>query len=329
MNLSRRLGAILAAASVLFAAAPAAADDSALNKEGFWTVGRGDAERAACLASINTKAGVMLLMGAEKGEVTLAVGAKKAMRRGKKGVLTTEAYSFEFEPSYNDDGDTLFLAEHLNANALAALRLARAVGVMVDGRTVLDANVENTGLEGALDAVVACSNGKSGWWGPGVGAERIADGPVPNKAADRPVLNKEGVWGLAITQEPGVCVAQAEVDGRRHLQMLGAAGRVGLAVGSDGEDLPRGRKGRVETDAYAFEFKPQYGADSYVAADQPFDSQALLALGRAKWIRVTVDRRELVDVSLEDSGFAELLTAVAACSRGEKGWWGKGAPIAR
>ena len=328
MSSSRRLGAILAAVAVLFAAAPASADDSALNKEGFWTVGRGDAESGSCLASINTKAGAMLLLGAEKGEVTLAVGAKKAMRRGKKGVLTTEAYSFDFEPSYNDDSDTLF-AGHLNANALAALRLASGVGVTVDGRTVVDANVDGTGLEGALDAVVACSNGKSGWWGPGVGAERIADGPVPNKAADGMVLNKEGVWAVAVSEEPGICIAQAAVSDHRHLQILAAVGHMGLAVGSDGEDLPRGRKGRVETDAYAFDFKPQYGADSYVASDQPFDSKALTALAQAKWIRVTVDRRELVDVSLEGTGFADLLDSVAACSRGEKGWWGAGAPAVR
>lgn len=334
MSLSRRVCAYLVAlAALLFAAAPAAADDSALNKEGFWTVGRGEPESRYCLASIRTKAGAMLLLGAEKGEVTLAVGAKKPMRRGKKGVLTTEAYSFEFEPSYNDEGDTLFLsdrhADSLNARALAALRLAGAVAVMVDGRTVLDAKVEDTGLEGALDAVVACSNGKSGWWGPGVGAERIADGPVPNKAADALVYNKEGVWSVAVTEDPGICVAQAAVSEHRYLQILADVGQVGLAVGSDGEDLPRGRKGRVEIDAYAFDFKPQYGADSYVAADQPFDSKALSALARAKWIRVTVDRRELVDVSLEGTGFAEVLDSVAACSRSEKGWWGEGALAAR
>jgi hypothetical protein len=40
---------------------------------------------------------------------------------------------------------------------------------------------------------------------------------------------------------------------------------------------------------------------------------------------VTVDDRELVDASLEASGFAELLDSVAACSRGEKGWWSEGA----
>ncbi len=76
---------------------------------------------------------------------------------------------------------------------------------------------------------------------------------------------------------------------------------------------------------YAFDFKPQYGADSYMAADQPFDSQALFALRRAKWLRVSVDGRELVDAALEGSGFAEVLDAAAACSAGKSGWWGEGA----
>jgi hypothetical protein len=328
MGFSQRLGAILAAAALLLAAAPAAADDSARNKEGFWTVGRGDAEAKGCMASIMAKDDTMLLIQVAPGHVDFVVGAKKKMRPGKKGVLTIGADSFAFEPDYLNDRTMMFF-EDVNGRGLAAIRQAHGVTVQVDGRQLLDVSVENTGLAGALDAVIACSNGKSGWWGPGVGAERIADGPVPDKAADGPVLNKEGVWGLAVSKEPGICVAQAAVGDHRHLQILAAGGRMGLAVGSDGEDLPRGRKGRVETDAYAFDFKPTYGADSFVAADQPFDSRALSALARAKWIRVTVDGRELVDISLEGTGFAELLTSVAACSRGEKGWWGEGPPAAR
>ena len=78
--------------------------------------------------------------------------------------------------------------------------------------------------------------------------------------------------------------------------------------------LPRGRKGRVETDAYSFDFKPSYGGDTYVAFDQPFDSQALFALRRAKWLRIKVDGRLLVDATLENTGFAEILDSAAACS---------------
>lgn len=314
----------LAVAGLLLSTGPVAADDFALNREGFWTVGRDDAEAEGCMASINAKDDTVLIIQVAPGHVDFVVGKSRPMRQGKAGVLTLDGDTFEFRPDYTDKRDMVFF-EDVGGRALAALRTARNVQVRVDGRELLNVGVEHTGLEGALDAVVACSNGKSGWWGPGVGAERLAEGPVPNKAIDDLVLNKEGVWAMGASPDPGVCVAQATVDGGRHLQILAAMGQLGLAVGTDGADLPRGRKGRVETDAYAFDFKPQYGADSYMAADQPFDSQALSALRRAKWLRVSVDGRELVDAALEGSGFAEVLDAAAACSDGKSGWWGEGA----
>ena len=320
----RRVVAMFAMGAMLLGSGPAAADDSALNDEGFWSVGRGEADNTSCMASLSVRAGGMFILRAEAGEVWFAVGAKAPLRGGKTAELSTEAYSFDFTPSLSRGG-ALMADGPLNERALAALRLARGLIVRLDGREVFNADVQGTGLEGALDAAVACSQGKSGWWGPGVGAERLADGPVPNKKADDPDYNKEGIWAVAVSEDPGVCVAQAVAADHRHLQILAGSGQVGLAVGTDGEDLPRGRKGKVETDAYAFDFKPEYGADSYMAAAEPFDSQAIFALQRAKWIRVTVDGQELVDAALEDSGFADLLDSVAACSRGEKGWWGEGA----
>ena len=83
--------------------------------------------------------------------------------------------------------------------------------------------------------------------------------------------------------------------------------------------------GRGDADGHRYDFKPQYGADSYMASATPFDDETLRALREARWIRVIVDGRELVDVNLEGSGFPDVLTSVAACSRGEKGWWGQGA----
>ncbi len=326
MSLSRRLGAILAAAAVVLSAAPVAAADAALNKEGFWTVGRDDADAQGCLASIFGKGDAILIVQVAPGHVDFVVGGEKRMRRGKTGVMMIDADRFEFEPLYTDGGK-LFFFEDPNGRALAALRQARSVTVQVDGRQFLDASVENTGVAGALDAAADCSNGKSGWWGPGVSAKPVADGPAADKLSKEVVYNKEDIWAIAVGAEPGVCVAQAEVDGPRRLQILAANGRMGLAVG--GKALPRGRKGKVETDAYAFDFKPLYDRDgAYMSSEAPFDSQAIFALARAKWVRVTADGRELVDVSLEDSGFAELLDSVAACSRGEKGWWGEGAPAA-
>lgn len=326
MGLWRNLCAFTAL--LMLGATPAVADDSGRNKEGFWTVGRGDAASKSCMASVNAEDKTMLLIQVEPGHIDFVVGKPRPMRRGKKAVLIIDDRRFEFAPDYTDKRDMLFFADP-GAQALAAVRLARHVTVEVDGRELLDVSLEDTGLQGVLDAVVACSNGKSGWWGPGVGAERLAEGPVPNKAADGLVYNKEGLWAVAVSEDPGVCVAQATVAGSRHLQLLAAGGQLGLAVGSDGADLPRGRKGLVKTDASTFNFEPQYGADSYMAAAQPFDARALVVLRRAKWLRVSVDGRELVDVALEGSGFAEVLDAVAACSRSEKGWWGEGAKPAR
>jgi len=173
MGFQRQIACAAALAAIAFAPVPAAAEDYALNKEGFWTVGRGDADSESCMASVPTKAGSLFMLFAEAGEVTVAVATKKPMRRGKKGVLATDAWEFDFEPDYSDEGDTLYLSGHLNSKAMAALRLARAVAIGVDGRTIVDANLEGSGFEGALDALIDCSNGESGWWGPGVAA---ADG---------------------------------------------------------------------------------------------------------------------------------------------------------
>lgn len=323
MRLVQHLGAILAI-STLLASGAARADDSGLNKEGFWLVGRGDADAESCVASTHAEDGTMLLIQVAPGHVDFVVGKERPMRAGRKGVLTIDDRRFDFAPDYADKRDMLFF-EDPGAEALAAVRTARRVAVHVDGREMLNISVENTGLDGALDAVAACSQGKSGWWGPGVGAEKASDGPVPNKSADNLVYNKEGVWAVAVGEEPGVCVAQATVADHRHLQVLGALGRLGLAVGSDGEDLPRGRKGRVETDVSAFAFKPQYGADSYMASAEPLAGEQLADLRRAQWVKISVDGRPLVDAALDGSGFAELLDSVAACSRGQAGWWGAGA----
>lgn len=310
--------------AAIFAAAPALADDSALHKEGFWTVGRGDAEAKSCIASINAGDEAILLIQMAPGHVDFVAGTKRPMREGKAGVLTVGDHRFEFTPDYDDRRDFMFF-EDVGGRALAAVRQAPNVGIIVDGREILHVSVENTGLADALDAVVACSEGKSGWWGPGVGAERLSEGPTPNKLTEEVVYNKEGFWGVAAGGDPGVCVAAAALDGGRYVQLLAAAGQIGLAVATDGQPLARGRRGRVEADGHSYDFKPQYGADSYMASAAPFDEETLLALREARWIRVTVDGRELVDVRLEGSGFPDVLRSVAACSRGEKGWWGEGA----
>ena len=329
MSLSRRLGAILSAAAVLLAppTASAAAKDAVMNKEGYWGI---DVDGGACIASMTLQGGAVFLLHAKDSGVTFALLGRAPLAKGKVVRLETEAYGFDFKATYGDDATSLYYDGELDARALAALRLASQVRILADGRQLAAMTFEGTGFGGALDGVTACSRGEKGWWGPGVGAKSAGNGPAADQPTRKPVYDKQEIWAIIVGKTPGICVAQAELDDKRRLQILAADGRLGLAVASDGGPLPRGRKGRVKTEAYTFDFKPQYDDDgAYMSADQPFDSQALFALSRARWMGVTVDGKELVDAAVETTGFADVLTSVAACSKGEKGWWGEGAPAAR
>lgn len=314
---------IVAFAALLLGAGPAAADDSALNKEGFWTVGRGDAKSETCMASLPTKAGPMLLLQAVSGEVTLVVGTQAPMRRGKKGVITTESYSFEFQPAYNDARDLVFSESSLDARAQAALKLANGVAVGVDGRELLNANLQGTGIENALEAVIACSKGEAGWWGPGVAAPPVVATKENDPGTERP-LHKDGLWTLAADGDG--CSAAVPIEGGGALVLIAANGGRDIMVGAGAAaTFKRGRKGRLETDGYRLDFKPTYDGDDYLQLDRFLDSDGFLALRRATSLRITIDGREEVNVALDGSGFPDVFASLQACGRGETGWWGDGA----
>lgn len=322
MSLFRRVAAIFLSGALLAPIpALAAPQDAVFNKEGVWAI---DVDHGACGASRTLQDGSTFLFRAQDGRLTFGLFGDASLKVARAGRVETEAYGFDFTPSYLEKGHVLFFDGDLTPRAVAALRLARRVRVLTDGRLVADMTFEGTGFEAALDGLIACSQGDSGWWGKGVGAQADDTGPRPDRAADNPVLNKEGDWAIAVSEDPGVCIAQAVVDEHKQIQILAALGRTGLAVGSDA-DLPRGRRGKVETDGYAFDFTPGYGGTRYLTSNEPFDDATFAALHRAKWLRVSVDGRPLVDIDLTDTGFAALLDSVAACSKSEKGWWGDGA----
>jgi S1-C subfamily serine protease len=146
----------------------AAGEKPVLAKEGFWSVGVGDGiDAGRCIASVPVKAGGMFILMADQGQVTFGFVARGQLRQGRQGLFETEAYSFDFAPTFGKEGDVLYFDDVMNKNALAALRLAKAIRVSVDRRVVLAVDVENTGLEAALDAVIDCSKGQRGWWGKG------------------------------------------------------------------------------------------------------------------------------------------------------------------
>jgi hypothetical protein len=313
---------IVAFAALLLGAGPAAADDSARNKEGFWTVGRGSAKSEVCMASLAAQGGTMFILSASPDGVSFVVGSKSPLRRGKKGTIATDAYSFDFEPAFNDKGDLLFFDGVMNDRALAALKLARALGVTVDGRTVLDAKVEGTGLENAIEAAVACSKGQSGWWGPGLEVQPTLHATKEEEAG--PPLHKDGFWSLEADGEGCSSAVRLESGGALVLIAMNG-GRDVMVGGGAGGPFKRGRKGRFETDAYVFDFKPVYDGKEYMQLDAFLDSQALFALRRAKWVQISVDGRPELRAELEGTGLPDLLTSLQACANGEKGWWGEGA----
>jgi hypothetical protein len=234
MSFFRRLAAMLAFSAILAPLqAVAAPQDAIFNKEGYWGI---DVDHGACAASMTLQGRSVFLLRAVNGRVTFGLFGRAPLARGKVVRLETEAYGFDFRASYGDDGASLFYNGDLDAKALAALRLARRVRILADGRQVAAMTFEGTGFPDALDGVVACSQGDSGWWGKGVGAQATDTGPRPD-----------------------------------------------------------------------------------------LDNAALVALRRAKWLRVSIDGGQLLDIDLTDTGFAALLNSVAACSKGRKGWWGDGA----
>ncbi|MBI1200312.1 MAG: hypothetical protein GC203_20835 [Phenylobacterium sp.] len=286
---------------------------AATQKPGGWSV---EVQKSGdCLGEMATRDGGKFILLASRGELTFAVQSKSPLRPGKAGALATEAYSFDFEPALSTEDNVIYTVRNLTTREVAALRLARKVRVSVDGVTILEADMVEAGLDEVLDGLAACSNGEAGWWGQGV-ARAPAEGPA---------YNAEGVWALEAGKEGQVCIAHALVGEDRQLQVIAVLGQMGLAVGALDGKLPRGRRGKVETDAYSFGFKPDYSSDVYMRLDDPLDSQALFTLRRAKSIRITVDDKLLVEASLEGSGFPELLNSAAACFMGQEGWWGLGA----
>jgi len=314
-----RLLRVLAAIG-LIAVAPlpalAAPQDAVMNKEGYWGI---DVDNGACAASMTLQGGAVFLLRAQEGQVTFGLFAQKPLPRGKAGRIETEAYGFDFKPSYSEEATTLYYEDNLDARALAALRLAKQARILIDGRVVTAMTLEGTGFEGALDGVIACSNGERGWWGQGVGATAEAKG----SGAALPV-NKEGLWSLRADGEG--CVSALVIEGGLGFVLIAANGGRDILVGAGSDaGFKRGRKGVFETDTYSFAFKPEFSGDTYVQLDRFLDSQAVFALRRAKTMGITIDGKPVVDAVVTDTGLPQLLTDLAACAAGQTGWWGEGA----
>jgi hypothetical protein len=137
-----------------------------------------------------------------------------------------------------------------------------------------------------------------------------------------PVLHSAGVWWMFPDKD--VCVAQAELEGGRMLQLLHQGG-LAVAVGEPGDrKLPRGRRGEIVTDQGSFLFTPHYEQPGYLVTENVLTDAQLALLRSTRTLQLRVDGKVLAEAVLEEGdGFPGVIDDVAACAAGRPGWWAK------
>ena len=310
-----RFAAVLTA--LLIAANPALASvaDAVTNKEGYWKV---DADGDSCAASMMLQGGSVFLLRGHEGDVAVALFAGAVLPKGKTLGLEADGETIDLPATFPKEHTLVYLDGVLDAPSLAKLRGARQLRVLIDGQAVAAMTLEGTGFPGALDSLVACSRGQSGWWGKGVQHD---GSPPPAKSGD-PVYNTEDVWVLAPSEDPGVCLAQAATEEKgRYLQLLQQGDEVTVAVWSPEKALSKGRKGALVMDGGSYDFTPSYDGKTLMIVDGSLAGEPMTVLKATKGFTLRIDGKALVDLDLSGTGFPKILDELAACSRGETGWW--------
>jgi hypothetical protein len=271
-------------------------------------------DNGSCAASMILKDGSTFLLRGDRGDIYVALFAREKLRKGKMARIETGTDGFDFKPGW--DTTSVYTAMAISVRAIAILRAAREVTIVVDGQPLVSITVADTGFEQALDGVVACSNGESGWWGKGV-VDAKAEGPPPS-----PSYKDEGVWVVEAASD--ICSAIAPLSEDMSLVLMSANGGANVMISVGGAIGKRGRTAEVVTDTFQFPFKPSYRGKDFVSTGF-LDAGTRAALGRAKALRISIDSRPLVDADLGASGFTEVYASLINCAAGQEGWWGKGA----
>lgn len=308
-----RFAAVLTA--LLIAATPALAsvDNAVMNKEGYWSI---DVDDQSCVASMTLQGGATFLLRGRDGDVSLALFSRTDLPRGRTLNLQADGQAVDLPATLFDDRKGVYFDGVLDAPSLASLRGARQVRILIDGQAVNAMTLEGTGFPDAIDSLIACSRGQAGWWGKGVQPE----GPAP---ADKLAFNAEDVWTLLPLDKSAGCVAQAglEEKKRQYLEFFQREGGPTIAVLSDGPRLHRGRRGVLSLDGGDFDFTPIYPDATLMVIEGDVTGDALLALRATKGLTLRIDGKVLLEAGLEGTGFPRILDELAACARGETGWW--------
>lgn len=157
----------VAAAALGVMAAGAASAAPVVHAKGFWTMDVSQAERV-CSAGVtieNTGAFVLLALN---GDLTFGLRPAKPVTSGKALLIETAKEAFEYRPTILANGSYIHNNDSMTAEAVAAVRRADDVWVMMDGAQILSLHLAGSGVGDVIDDLIDCSRGKSGWWGAGV-----------------------------------------------------------------------------------------------------------------------------------------------------------------
>jgi hypothetical protein len=123
-----------------------------------------------CVATIVAVDKWLFEFNALRGAVgfDLFVPEGKRIPQAATAQLKADDHVFAFVPAFIDDGVGMYLDGILEPQDLKAVRAARKLILIMGSERLLEIPVDGTDLESSIDAVVDCSNGRSGWWGDGV-----------------------------------------------------------------------------------------------------------------------------------------------------------------
>lgn len=129
--------------------------------------------------------------------------------------------------------------------------------------------------------------------------------------------NKEGAWSVQ-RFELG---CGAWIDRDKASLLLKFAG-AGLTIGADSGWKLKGREAKLLADDKVFAFRPQFGeGGGYVMGENVADSLGVATIKAAKSLAVVLDDQLLIGIETAGTGLPQLIDDLAACGRGEKGWW--------
>jgi hypothetical protein len=298
----KRGAAALAVATVVGLASDATADS--WRDQIAWTVGPVSA--GYCVAKPNDNRSSFRLL-ARDGEIGLGLQATRRLA-GVTGELRIDGRPTAFGLFPVEGG--WVTEQPLAAQTVAALRVARKIEVIVGGRRILRTDVSRWRLDLGLDAVSACSRGE------GPGRRMLTQAQVG--ARPQPASVKEIFWDVRPATTEATCTAdRGDRELLLHLRQVDE--RLEIEVFSEAKGLT----GALEAGGMRITFEPAGGGP---ALRLVLDRRDLAALLQSSPLRIRLQGAQASTLTLDEAGFREVVNALRACARGERGWWGAGAP---